>query len=93
MGPDNPSLFFLIESHPAGFEPATYGLEIRSPELLNPSELETSENPSKQSTANSTENLSKIQNDLARIIEKWNTLPENIRQAILILIRDNKAEK
>jgi len=40
-------------------------------------------------TAYSTENPSEIQHDLARIINRWPSLPQHIRTAILMLIGDN----
>jgi hypothetical protein len=42
--------------------------------------------PENHLTVNLTENFSKIQQDLAKIINKWSVLPANIKAAIMVLI-------
>jgi hypothetical protein len=74
---------------PTGFKPVTYGLEIRKPENVtnaNPISYKQPENPFSK---NFSENDSKIQKDLEKIINHWPALPDRVRQAIMFLISED----
>gem|GEM_PF-6866302 len=67
----------------------TYGLEIRKPENVtnaNPISYKQPENPFSK---NFSENYSKIQKDLEKIINRWPALPKKVKQAILFLISED----
>jgi hypothetical protein len=69
-----------------GLEPKTYGLKKRKLENLTSLES-TSYKPSENHfTTNLTENNDAIQQDLTKIINRWSSLPPNIKAAIMVLI-------
>ena len=72
-----------------GFGPPTYGLEIRKLENVTDSISSSYKSSQNQLIVNSTENPTEIQQDLAKIINRWPCLSENVRHAILILIEEN----
>ncbi len=69
-----------------GLEPATYGLEKRNLENLIPLESRSYNPPENSFTANLTENDDTIQQNLTKIINRWPSLPPNIKAAIMVLI-------
>jgi hypothetical protein len=82
----------LVLPHLRGIEPLTYRLEIRSPEYLTSLKLNSYLTPQNRSTVNSTENSAKIQEDLAKVIDRWSSLPPNIKAAIMVLIGGDEDE-
>ena len=69
-----------------GLEPKTYGLKGSRSENITDLESTSYESSKTDLTANLTRNPTIIQQDLARIINRWRSLPNNIRQAIMVLI-------
>ena len=72
-----------------GFEPKTYALKDCKPEIVTPYESNSYKNPENHLTANLTENVNTIQQDLTKISNCWPLLPPNIKAAIMVLIEDN----
>lgn len=70
----------------------TYGLEssqAQTTKIIDSKGYSKSENPF---NPNFNENGSKIQEDLAKIINRWTSLPSNIKLAIMVLIAGTKEE-
>ncbi len=87
----SPKLKLLINNYPqktrpARLERATYGLEKRKLENLTTLESISYKPPGNRFTANLTENATTIQQNLAKIINRWPLLPPNIKAAIMVLI-------
>ncbi|HBG26946.1 MAG: hypothetical protein A2Y10_12345 [Planctomycetes bacterium GWF2_41_51] len=66
----------------------TYGLESNRAKNINDIQSIGYSNTENQFSANFSGNNSKIQEDLAKIINRWPSLPISIKTAILILIGD-----
>jgi len=71
---------------PTGFEPVTYGLESNRAKNITTIDsigYTKAENPF---STNFSENNNKIQEDLIKVIKRWDSLPPNIKSAIIVLI-------
>ncbi|MHC4133290.1 MAG: hypothetical protein ACYSYU_09035 [Planctomycetota bacterium] len=84
--------FSQNSTRPAGLEPATYGLEKRKLENLTALESTSYKPPENRFSANFTENDDTIQQNLAKIINRWPSLPPNIKAAIMVLIGGDEDE-
>ena len=73
-----------------GLEPRTYALKGRLPEFLSTLESKVYSSPENHLTVNLTKNPAKIQQDLAKIINRWASLPQSIQTAIMVLIGGDK---
>jgi len=76
----------VITMRVLGLEPKTYGLKVSKLENLTALESTGYNPPENHLTANLTENATTIQQDLAKIINRWPSLPPNIKAAIMVLI-------
>jgi hypothetical protein len=72
-----------------GLEPRTYGLKVRKTENVTDLKATSYNTLENHLTANLTENDKIIQQNLAKIINRWSCLPENVRHAIMILIGED----
>jgi hypothetical protein len=72
-----------------GLEPRTYGLKESSPEHLTTSQSDTYTPAENNLTANLTEKDDASHQNLTRIVNRWPSLPENVRQAIMIVIGED----
>ncbi len=75
-----------------GLEPKTYGLKVSKLEKLTPLESRSYKPPGNRFTVNLTENNDTIQRDLTKIINRWPSLPPNIKAAIMTLIGGDEDE-
>jgi hypothetical protein len=71
---------------PAGVGPTTFGSGVNKSENITTLESISYNHQQQNLTVNLSENLVKIQQDLVKIINLWPSLPEHIKQVILILI-------
>ena len=69
-----------------GLEPRTYGLKVRKTENVTDLKATSYKSLENHLTANLTENDNTIQQNLAKIINRWPSLPSNIKAAIMVLI-------
>ena len=94
VGFDFVSLWFLkfVITRPGGLEPPTFGFEGRKSENLNTSNPDTYHFSKNDLTINLTKNEVKIHKDLQKIINRWSSLPDNIKTAIIVLVGDYKDE-
>jgi hypothetical protein len=69
-----------------GLEPRTYGLKVRKTENITNLKATSYNTPKNHLTANLTENDNTIHQNLTKIINRWPSLPPNIRAAIVVLI-------
>ena len=71
-----------------GFEPPTFGSVDRKSENVTDLESNSYKSGENNLTSNLTENRTKIQRDLEKIINRWVHLPRNIKHAIMVLINE-----
>lgn len=67
-------------------------LEIRTPESVTASKPSSYESAESRLTADLTENDNAIEQDLARIIDRWPSLPTHVKAAILMLTGGDENE-
>jgi len=82
----------LIKMRPRGFEPLTYGLETSSLEIISALESISYNTTKKHLITNLTENNIEIQHNLTKLINRWASLPSNVKTAIIVLIGGDENE-
>jgi hypothetical protein len=75
-----------------GLEPKTYGLKGSKPENVTTSNTNSYKTTKNHLTPNLTENDNTNQQNLAKIINRWSSLPQDIKSAIMILVGGNENE-
>jgi len=88
-----------INCNTKGYEKAGERIRTAAVQLGNinvdsvtPSYSNTYKSPENHLTANLTKNPTTIQQDLAKIIKRWPSLPPNIKTAIMMLIGGDEDE-
>jgi hypothetical protein len=90
----------VFPTRPAGFKPATYGLEILSHVKSSAEETSTYKTTKGKLTPQLTPKSEKhsqvdtrnMPGDLAEIVAVWSELPDAIRSAIVAIVRASKGE-
>ena len=81
-----PKLQEVTVMRPGGLEPPTFGFEERKLKKLTPLESTNYNPPENHFSTNFSKKSTTIQQNLAKTINRWPSLPTNIRAAIMVLI-------
>jgi hypothetical protein len=90
---DKLCICFSVPTRPAGLEPATFGFEVREAEKVKGYISYSYKFAENELTGNPIQKSVKIQQPLINIIVRWETLPENVKSAIQLLVEGNADEK
>ncbi len=91
----------VLQTRPAGLEPATFGFEVRDSKNLSPKNKETCETQQTPLTPQLTPksqkqgkiNISELSPELAEIVTVWPELPGHIKAAIKALVQTCDRDK